>query len=80
MESDKFQAENRQQQELDDAALATNDDAAMAARLKEAWEWYQNSPYSWKNCGLLEKADDLANRLYGEPFSEMDPEEFDEPD
>jgi hypothetical protein len=79
-ESERFHQENQKQRELDAEALATNNDVVIAARLKAAWDWIQTSPYSPKNFGLLEKADKLATELYGKPFSEMAPDEFDEPE
>ena len=70
-----FLTENRHQQDLDDAALATNDPAIIAARAKEAFEWHRTNPYSARNFGLKEMANELARQLYGKPFDEMTPKE-----
>ena len=63
LESEKFQEENRKQQELNDAALATNDDAVIEKRAKDAWNWIQTSPYSPKNFGLIERAEAILEKL-----------------
>jgi hypothetical protein len=75
-----MEEEIRKQGELDDAALATDDDAVILARLKDALEWEKTSTYSpTNNPQVIEEADALAKRLYGKSFKEMS-EEFDEPD
>jgi hypothetical protein len=78
-ETAKCIEENLRQAELDKAALATNDDAVIKKRLEEAWEWEQTSPYGARD-RAAEKADALAKKLYGKPFSEMEPDEFEEPE
>jgi hypothetical protein len=75
---ERFVQENQKQQELDDTALATNDDAVIRARAKEAWEWMHTSPYS--PLKLLGRADALALKAFGKRFSEMDPDEFNKPE
>ena len=68
---DKFRTEIAKQSELNRAAQRTNDEAVILARWKELMEWEETSPYSFKNFKLEKKANELAQELYGKPFSEM---------
>ncbi|MGC2185301.1 MAG: hypothetical protein WA637_18685 [Terriglobales bacterium] len=74
MKPDKFIEEIRKFKKLNREAQATRDPAIMSARLKNASEWIQNSPYSPKNFPILEEADEIAKKLYGKSFKEMNAE------